>query len=70
MGKSLFTIQSEIYQILDEIYENDGEITPELEEKLVISQEELAAKGKSYLDIIKDLDSKIAASKEVRTHYH
>nr|DAO25955.1 MAG TPA: resistance protein [Crassvirales sp.] len=64
MGKSLFTIQSEIYQILDEIYENDGEITPELEEKLVISQEELAAKGKSYLDIIKDLDSKIAASKE------
>lgn len=64
MGKSLFTIQEEIYKILDEIYEGDGEITPELEERLNISQAELAEKGKNYLDIIKDLDSKINASKE------
>lgn len=65
--KSLFTIQQDMMNILFQIEEMDGEITPEIAKELEITQANLAEKGKSYLEVIKSLDEKINAAKEEST---
>lgn len=55
--ESLFKISSDLDAIFYEIEENGGEITPEIEEKLALTQENFEAKLQSYINAIKKLDS-------------
>ncbi len=61
---NIFNIQNELLSILNEIEENEGELTLELEEKLNIKQNEFKDKIKSYSNVIKMLESDINLIKE------
>lgn len=50
---NIFEIEQDLLSIFDEIEENEGELTPELEEKLAITQENFKNKVKSYINLIK-----------------
>lgn len=63
---NIYNIQQDLLAILGEIEDNEGEITPEIEEKLSIKQEEFKDKIKSYSGIIKSLTADINAIKEER----
>ncbi len=54
---NIFQISDELTSVFDELEENGGELTPELEEKLSISQEQLDSKISNYLGVIKQLES-------------
>lgn len=56
---NIFNIKQELLAIFDELEENDGEITPELEEQLNITQEEFRDKIKSYSNVVKMLENDI-----------
>lgn len=53
---SIFNIQQNLYSIFDSIEENEGEITPELEEALTIKREEFSTKIQGYVAYIKQLE--------------
>lgn len=59
MSQNLFNIQEEYYEILQQIEELEGEITPELEEALKINKENLEAKIKAYYYYIKQNEGNI-----------
>jgi hypothetical protein len=52
MSKSLWEITTELQQIEDQLMENGGEVTPELETALQISQTELSDKAGNYISLI------------------
>lgn len=52
MKKTLYNINEEAQLIFTEIEENGGELTQELEEKLVINKNELQSKSIAYLEVI------------------
>jgi hypothetical protein len=56
---NIYNIQNDLLAIFDELEENGGELTPELEEQLSITQEEFRDKIKSYADAIKMLENHI-----------
>lgn len=56
---NIFNIKQELLAIFDEIEENGGELTPELEEQLNITQDEFRDKIKSYSDVVKILENDI-----------
>lgn len=56
---NIFNIQQKLLAIFDEIEENEGDITPELEEQLSIKQEEFRDKIKSYSNVVKMLENDI-----------
>lgn len=60
---SLFNISANLQQIYDCIEENDGELTPELEEELVINEEELSNKLDDYCNLIKKLKGDVETVK-------
>lgn len=51
---SLYKISEDLINIFDEIEANDGEITPELEQQLVITKENLNNKIDNYVKAIKE----------------
>lgn len=53
---SIFNIQQDLYAIFNSIEENEGEITPELEEVLTIKREEFSTKIQGYVAYIKQLE--------------
>lgn len=53
---SIFNIQQDLYAIFNSIEENEGEITPELEEALTIKREEFSTKIQGYVSYIKQLE--------------
>lgn len=57
MKKSLYHIQSEYQLILSELEDLDGEVTPELEQRLMIAEHELQAKGACYGLVIHEYDA-------------
>ena len=61
---NIYNIEKDLLSIFDELEDNEGELTPELEEKLIIKQDEFKAKIKSYSNIIKMLECDIKAIKE------
>lgn len=61
MKVALYTIEQEYMILADEIISNEGELSPELEERLMINQDQLEQKGKGYGYIIKDIESEIDA---------
>lgn len=56
---NIFNIKQELLAIFDELEENGGELTPELEESLNIKQEEFRDKIKSYSNVVKMLENDI-----------
>ena len=61
MKIALYQIEQEYMLLADEIIANEGELTPELEERLKINQDQLETKGKGYGYIIKDIEAEIMA---------
>lgn len=61
---NIYNIQQYLFSIFDELEENGGELTPELEEQLNITQEQFKSKIKDYSNIIKMLETDITAIKE------
>ena len=55
--KNLFNIDAELFQVYNEIENNGGEMTPELESALEISEAERLTKGEGYVYVIKQLKS-------------
>lgn len=58
---NIWQIQQELLSIFDELEENGGELTEELEQQLAISQEDFRSKVKSYTNVIKSVKADIAA---------
>lgn len=58
---NIWQIQQELLSIFDELEENGGELTEELEQKLAISQENFRSKVESYTNVIKSVKADIAA---------
>lgn len=56
---NIFQIKQELLAIFDESEENGGELTPELEEQLVITQESFKDKIKDYANVVKILQNDI-----------
>jgi len=52
MKKSLYHIEAEYLTILNQVDELDGELTPELEEQLIINERELQSKSIAYLEFV------------------
>lgn len=61
---SIYNIQQNLLDIFNQIEENCGELTPELEEQLNISKDEFEDKIKSYTCVIHQLESDLCAIKE------
>ena len=55
--KNLFNIDAELYEVYNEIENNGGEMTPELEATLEITEAERLTKGEGYVYVIKQLRS-------------
>lgn len=53
---NLYNLSKEFISIFDELEENGGELTPELEEKLKITQDNLKTGVKSLANVIKSLE--------------
>jgi len=56
---NIFELQSELLSIFDEIEENGGELTEELEQKLAITQDSFKSKIESYTNVVKSLKADI-----------
>ena len=61
---SIYNIQQDLLEIFDQIEANEGEITPELEEQLCISQDEFEDKIRSYTYVIHQLENDLNAIKD------
>ena len=61
---SIYNIQQDLLEIFDQIEANEGEITPELEEQLCISQDEFEDKIRSYTCVVRQLECDLAAIKD------
>ena len=64
MKQSLYNIVEEQRYTLSEIESMGGELTPELEEQLVINAHQLESKSIAYLEVIKDREAYINLAKE------
>ena len=59
MKKTMYNIVGEALDIFEELEETGGELTPEIEEQLTITEKELQSKGIAYLEVIKDRASHV-----------
>lgn len=64
---NIYQIKQELLAIFDEIEENGGELTPELEEQLAITQDSFKDKVKDYTNVIKTLQNDIVDIKAEKT---
>lgn len=60
---NLYNIEQEYTNLTDELIENGGELTPELEQRLEINKSQLETKGRGYAYIVKQLDDEISLIK-------
>ncbi len=65
---NLYQINSNYLNLLNQIEEAQGEITPEMESQLAITQTEYIAKAGSYIHIIQELNADIAKANEAIKH--
>jgi hypothetical protein len=56
---NIFKIQEEYLQLMEVLIENGGELTPEIETSLQITEKELQEKAIGYSYVIKQLDSDV-----------
>lgn len=61
---NIFDIQQDLTSIFEELEENGGELTEELEQKLNISQEEFKSKVEAYINVIKSAKNDIELCKQ------
>lgn len=61
---NIFQIQEDILKAIQDIEDNDGEITPEIEENLKVAKRELSTKIKNYVQAIKILENDQSLIKE------
>lgn len=61
---NIFEITSSYQEIVDTIEANGGEITPELEEALAITEDQFKQKAQSYIEVIKKTKSDLTLIKE------
>lgn len=61
MKIKLYEIEQEYISLANQIIDNEGELSEELETALMINQEQLEQKGKGYGYIIKDIEAEIDA---------
>ena len=61
---NIWQIQQELLSIFDELEENGGELTEELEQQLAINQEDFRSKVENYTNVIKSVKADIAAIDE------
>jgi hypothetical protein len=61
MKIALYQIEQEYISLANQIIDNEGELSEELEKALMINQEQLEQKGKGYGYIIKDIEAEIDA---------
>jgi archaellum component FlaG (FlaF/FlaG flagellin family) len=59
MKLSLYTIEAEYLQIAEELQNNGGELTEELELALTINKDQLQVKSAGYAFVIKETESEI-----------
>lgn len=57
MKQSLYEIEKKYLVLAEQLNENGGELTPELEQELTISNKDLQTKGVNYAFIIKDFEN-------------
>jgi len=55
--KALYQIESEYLQLINQVEEMEGELTPEMEEALIINKNELEVKSIAYVEYIKSKES-------------
>lgn len=60
---SLYNIEQELLDVIATLEDNGGELTPELEERLIIGQDNLREKLTSYVAVINGMTAKIDACK-------
>ena len=58
MGKNLFNINEDMFRLHQQIEENGGELTAELEEQLTITENDRESKCEGYVSVIRQLKSK------------
>jgi hypothetical protein len=58
MAKNLFNINEEMFRLHQQIEENGGDLTPELEEQLTITEHDRESKCEGYVSVIRQLKSK------------
>jgi len=63
MGQSIFDIERSYLEVFEELEDNGGELTPELEEKLQLNEEEVTRKVKNYVEYINKLKADKAVIK-------
>lgn len=64
---NIFEISKDIESVFEELEENGGELTEELEEKLSISQDEFRSKVDAYLSVIRNTESDVdCCDKEIK----
>lgn len=61
---SIYNIQQDLLDIFAQVEENEGELTPELEEQLNITQDEFKDKIQAYTNVIKQFELEIKGIKE------
>ena len=61
MNNNIYNISNTLQNILYEIEQNGGELTPELEEALDVTQQDFTNKVKQYSDVIKSIDADCSA---------
>jgi len=59
MRISIYQIEQSYNQLAEELIENGGELTPELEQSLAITEEQLQNKSVAYSFVIKEMDADI-----------
>jgi len=57
MKTTLYNIKHEYLDLMNQINDLDGEITPELEDQLFINEAQLQSKSVAYLEVIKSQES-------------
>ena len=58
MSKNLFNINEDMFRLHQQIEENGGELTAELEEQLLITENDRESKCEGYVSVIRQLKSK------------
>jgi len=59
MKPTIYQIEENYNQLAEELIDNGGELTPELEEQLAITEEQLQNKSVAYSFVIKQMDADI-----------
>ena len=67
MGQNIYQIGREFEEIFDELEENGGELTEELEKRLAVNQENLKTKLDSYRKVYSSINSEVDVCKAEET---